>query len=238
MDKAIAGERVLRLCVSRERAAELVGDLLEARPGLVRFWATVGWLLIAFTWRVGLATLLGSATGIALITPFAVAFSRVAEAHHLPIEANPSPFQYLLGFSMLFWSLAVHSLIRLGPGYLPGLSAAAGMLSGASAALYKLQHAPVWLCIVAAIFAGTACLGRPSRRALKALVQVTASTWIFVFGLLSTESLLIQHTHTRLARGPWFNLIQVATSFLLLSVAQALAVSYFHKEKRQEGSVA
>ncbi len=124
MDKARAAEWMLRRLVGAERAAEMVGDLLEGRAGAgrgaltwagsVRFWASVVWLCVVFSWRTPVATVAAVVAGVFLaFWPWALALSHRRVGHSVTGQAL-----YLAtdcaGVSVLLWGEAVFSFVRFG----------------------------------------------------------------------------------------------------------------------------
>ena len=51
MDKGRVAENLLRFAFTRERANEIVGDLLERSSSALRFWSAIGSVLLSRSWR-------------------------------------------------------------------------------------------------------------------------------------------------------------------------------------------
>lgn len=114
--RANLAEWVLRRVVDPARASELVGDQLETQPGLgdVRFWLSIGWLVIVFSWRTVAGILAASIVGILLSwIPFAWALTRLWSIELRPAGPPPDGGPYI-AISMLLWNAAIFFLIRFG----------------------------------------------------------------------------------------------------------------------------
>ncbi len=135
--RAAAGERVLRLCVSRERAAEMIGDLLEVGPGVVRFWVGVICMLLAFSWRTILACLLSPFIA-GLIGSATFKYSaRYAESHGRyeswlhALQMQPhSPAYMAFGLTTPLWLICSFSLLSFGFDAFTKIAVCAALLAG------------------------------------------------------------------------------------------------------------
>jgi hypothetical protein len=100
-------ERLLSLFTTRERAAAIIGDLLEAGSNSIGFWFAVARIVLALSWRVGLGVV-----GAAIAEQFMIeAVNWSARAPH-PIRPIGSCFGVC---ATLVAMTAAFSLIRFGP---------------------------------------------------------------------------------------------------------------------------
>jgi hypothetical protein len=166
------------LVVGSARATELVGDQLEARPaeGNLRFWLSITWLLVVFSWRTVVGILAGSTVGVIFsLAPFRFAFTR----HHL----GPFPLHtpYDLAISLLSWTAAVFSLVQFGS------RSHLARIALVYAALATIDVCTLWLPFgSAAVLAGATlflllCVRRSKdRRAVVVLFSALASGGIIM----------------------------------------------------------
>jgi len=115
-ERANIAEWILRRVVGPARASELVGDQLEIRPAdsNPRFWLSIGWLVIVFSWRTVAGILAASFAGALLAwMPFAWALTRLWTLELRSDGPLPSGDVYITS-SMLLWNAAVFFLIRFG----------------------------------------------------------------------------------------------------------------------------
>ena len=122
MDRATRAEGMLRLVMPAEQAAAMVGDQMEASPAMgdVRFWALIGWLLLAFSWRTVLG--LVAAPLVAVYCTFwlwALVAAPVMQSHMQSGRMQEITWQmrwegYLLGVCMILTGQAVFASVRYG----------------------------------------------------------------------------------------------------------------------------
>lgn len=72
MYKASVAEWLLAHVSTSQRASEVVGDLLEQKPSLMRFWVTIVRILVALTWRWVLGTSLAALSGLVVVAPYSL----------------------------------------------------------------------------------------------------------------------------------------------------------------------
>lgn len=72
MCKASVAEWLLAHVSTSQRASEVVGDLLEQKPSLMRFWVTIVRILVALTWRWILGTSLAALSGLVVVAPYSL----------------------------------------------------------------------------------------------------------------------------------------------------------------------
>lgn len=76
MDRYSFAERLVRIAYGRRRAAEIVGDFLEEDSGSLRFLLSVAQVMFASSWRWIVGILVASASSLALMVCFSIAFLR------------------------------------------------------------------------------------------------------------------------------------------------------------------
>ena len=107
MRRVEVSERLLSLFTTRERAAAIIGDLLEAGSSHLGFWFAVARIAFALAWRSGLGIVAAAAAQYLMM--WAVNWS--ARAPH-PISQTAGRF----GLCAWFWAMAAaFSLVRFGP---------------------------------------------------------------------------------------------------------------------------
>ncbi len=204
MDRARVAEWMLRRVVDRQRASEIVGDQLETRAGAptvgesLRFWASIVWVCVVFSWRTPVATLLAAVAGILAWWPFAITGSRLhlSEQLHSPQVAAVAFLS--LSISMLLWAEAVFSAVRFGVrDELTKLSLGASLLgSFAACCLWWLPHGAVILRVGVAALILFQMTSAGRRRALAIWLPVVLGTW-FVARFLLTSAFANFHVGPR-----------------------------------------
>jgi hypothetical protein len=113
MRKALIAEWVLRRVTTRERAAAIVGDLVEADlpEGSGRFWFSVAGVVISQSSRWALALVVACyvaprAYGFVEIQPF--------NSHHLAPEGWIKPLNMACGIATILWFITPYAAIRYG----------------------------------------------------------------------------------------------------------------------------
>ncbi len=179
MDKARLAETLLRVAVSRERASELVGDLLEARPKPGRFWPAVGLLILAFAWRPLLLSFIAFASAMAISAQVFTAHFKLFP----PIaiydlgQTAPSMFRYQCSLCFFLWFLASFTLLRFGWELLTRVVLAAAF--GESCVLLSIpyRNSFIGLTLLTCIALFYAAVSRRGRRVLAVISAVVSITW-------------------------------------------------------------
>jgi hypothetical protein len=172
MPSARISERLLALFTTRERAAAIVGDLLELHLRPAAFWSAVLRTAWALSWRVGFGLLL------AAVAEFYV-FGQVANWAARPPH-GVDQLASLSGFCCaLFTAGALFSLVRFGPSAaIARLSAALALLTGLHLFFWWMPFVRPACAAMAALVVLLACLTRQGRlaslRLLGAMVAASA----------------------------------------------------------------
>jgi hypothetical protein len=111
-----AAEWILRRCTSQDRAASIVGDLVElkAQKGAFWFWLSLMGVTLSLVWQRPLAFIAALYTGTWAFSAFQMAIWGV-HAQHRPGEYFWMPvFSVLTGFGSMLWAVLLYSAIRYG----------------------------------------------------------------------------------------------------------------------------
>jgi hypothetical protein len=231
MDKATFMEWLIRPFAGKDRAAAMLGDLLETDPSAGRFWVSSFALLISVSWRPCTALALANASfSITWVGAFNgwVSISRhmwvntggtTTWAPNAEMIGREAAWAYLLGWvAQLECVSAVFALVLYG--IRDTLTAISAVLGGLSIALcWFLPSAPLrtgLLCglALAVVIALTAT--RKSRRALAILTLTTCAS--VVLGALMLRA------------GVSFHSPAVASAFLgMIPLINGLAISRLHR---------
>lgn len=114
MTQASLAERLLRCVTTRDRASELVGDLLESCPaGRLRFWLMIAGLLIAVSWRTPVSFLFALLAGVGSLIPFlkVVQYLMISQRLNTPWVSMASRYNDV---GLLLWMVAAFCLLRFG----------------------------------------------------------------------------------------------------------------------------
>lgn len=224
MDKATAAEWLLRRVVDPVRASELVGDQLEAHPaaGRLRFWISIGGLLLMFSWR----TLVGVAASPVVALFLAIAFFLCGGAQRIHVVgfSQTTVFNariYLLGISILFWAVTFFSLVRLGwRSTLTGVGLAASVLWSGSI-LFFWQWTPA--IVITVLWGGSLVFCASSRKrriALGILCSAVVAAWLLAFAL----SNFYPDPHS--VFGKW----QGLAAFFLVPIVESSITMFLHRK--------
>ena len=115
MRSASIGEWVIAGLTSRNRAASIVGDLLELEPekGILWFWLSLAGVAIALAWRRPVAFIAAFCAGLWTLSGFRMAIWGL-HAQHRPEQALMPAFGALTGVGMILWIAASYTAIRYG----------------------------------------------------------------------------------------------------------------------------
>jgi hypothetical protein len=224
MDRANLAEWILRQVVGPFRAAELIGDRLEARPGEgnLRFWLSNAWLVVVFSWRTVVGILAASTAGVLFSwIPFAFAFTRF-----FAMETKPSfgwDATYYLAMSQLFWTAAAFSLVQFGfRSHLARISLLGALLSTFAVCTFWLPFGSTAVLVGSSLFV-LLCLRRSKdRRAVAVLFSALASGGIMMRTMASLP---------RLSGNPDLKLVLVVVliQMLLIASVECLVALILHK---------
>jgi len=223
--RANLAEWVLRRVVDPARASELVGDQLETQPGLgdVRFWLSIGWLVIVFSWRTVAGVLAASIAGTLLSwIPFAWALTRLWSIELRPAGPPPDGGPYI-AISMLLWNAAIFFLIRFGMrSALTWIGLSWALLSTFAVCTFWIQNVNL------SILVGTGALlllffrNPQNRRPLIVLFSTLACGGLTMYTLFKIP------INPR-ALPPSASLAIVLLQLMLTVVAECSAASFLHK---------
>jgi len=186
MDRTNAAEWILRRVVGSSRAAELVGDRIEtcSGEGDLRFWLSISWLVVVFSFRTVAGLLAASIAGVLLSwTPFAFAFTRL----YLIGIKSPGPLDpgRYLAISMLMWIVAVFSLVRFGfRSQLTRIGLMGALLSMLAVCVFWLPYGIAAISVGAVGFFSFWIMNAKNRRTLAVLLLALASGGLMMFLLI------------------------------------------------------
>jgi len=230
MDKATAIELLLRPFAGKDRAAAMIGDLLETNPSPGRFWTSSVALLVSVAWRLCAALAMAYAIFDITWRPAFNAFVSVSD--HLRATMGGSAtwtpgsqaiarelvWALLLGYvAQLECVSAVVALVLYG--YRDALTAVSAVLGGLSIGLCWYLSSPLirtgLLCAMAIAVAIAPATSRKCRGALAALVLATCASVAVGFLMLTAAA----HVH-----------ILIAPTILgILPLIDLLAISRLHR---------
>jgi hypothetical protein len=153
MDRVDVAEWLLCQVTDPIRAAELVGDVLEAdsTAGRLRYWFTIGELFFAFSWRRVLCIWFSTLSGIllGLLSLLISNFRPLGDQHILRETTVGHILVYACGVSTLLWIVATYSLIRFGwRDPLPRIAATTSMLWSGSICFLWYPSSEIALLLV------------------------------------------------------------------------------------------
>ncbi len=187
MDKAILAEWILRRVVGPERAAEMVGDLLETQAAAdrFRFGLSVMWLAFVFSWQMLAALVMSVLVGfLCAWQPFFWTIVRLAHSGHRMPPAMFFTSSYLFGMSMLFWSEAGFCFVHFGIRHpLSRISVVAAMFGSVVTCCWWLPHAPIMLAVLALGIVVAYTTSRTRRLFLAIWSAALVLDWLTVFTL-------------------------------------------------------
>lgn len=118
MDRVDVAEWLLRQVTDPVRAAEIIGDQLEAAPttGAFRFWFVVCELLFVFSWRRAVSVAFSACGGIlfGLASLFVSDLRPFGTPNALQENTIGQILVYACGISMLLWTGTIFSFLRFG----------------------------------------------------------------------------------------------------------------------------
>jgi hypothetical protein len=187
MDSATAAEWLLRRVVDPVRASELVGDQLEAHPasGRLRFWISIGRLLLMFSWRTLIGVAASPVMGLLLVLTF-LFFGGVQTVGILGLSSMTvfHARNYLLGISILFWAVTSFSLVWLGwRSTLTGVGLVTSILWSATLTFFWQWTPAIVLTVLWAGFLVFCVSSKKRRRALGILCSAVVAAWLMAFAL-------------------------------------------------------
>jgi len=223
--RANIAEWILRRVVGHARASELVGDQLEAHPGQgnLRFWLSIGWLVILFSWRRFVGILAATISGVLLAwIPFAWALTRLWAIEIRPAGPPPNGGPYIAA-SVLLWNAAVFFLIRFGfRSDLTWVSLSWAFLSTFAVCTFWIPNVNLSILIAAIALFLLFVRNPQNRRALLVLVSTIVSGGITMYVLFKIP------INPRSLPSNWI-LAMVLLQLTLTVVAECSAASFLHK---------
>jgi hypothetical protein len=235
-------EWILRSCTSRNRAASIVGDLIELRPqkGLFWFWLSVAGAVLRLLWRPAVSLVAAFCASNWVFSIFMTTLWGMRSHHHLPASINiPGTihdmhaeilFRILIGTGESLWLILIYSALRHSTSDPPAQLAAA--LTAVTTALvflwWQVPALVVLLILVVAVPAVS--LFDPIRR--RALVTVLTSVLVSSSGFM-LSLLLAMDWQEFLKPGPWGSQdvdqhpsVRWIAFLLMLSAAWVTTVTY------------
>lgn len=183
-------ELAIRLFTSRERAAALMGDLLETRSqrGAVWFWFSIARVMFSLGWRllggVAAAWFMGMAWLNILQKPISVS------APHVLPAVWERMFLGIDGVGILLWFIAPYAFFRFG--FRDRFTALANLFAWSiTSGLYFWWIPGMIVVCSCVVVAGCiwALISREWRRAFVSLVCTTAGSLVAGLGLLYVEGI-------------------------------------------------
>jgi hypothetical protein len=173
MLKGCISERLLAFFTTRERAAAIVGDLLELHSGPLGFWFAVMRTTWALSWRFGLGFLLAApAEYFCLFYP--------KPTHGVDRIAVLSGWCFAL-----FAASALFSLVRFAASdAITRLSAALALLAGLDLFFWWVPFMRPTIAAMVVIVALVSCLRRRGRAALRRLLCATVAAAAPLIGMM------------------------------------------------------
>jgi hypothetical protein len=202
MRTASTAEWILCRVTSKERAASMVGDLMEIqeRKGVLWFWLSVASVALSLFWRRPIAFVAAFYTGMWTFGRLMMVIYGI-NAQHRPPEYPWMPvFDVLILAGSTLWAVSLYGAIRY------GLQERSAQLVLAYAGLVTAVIYLWWLpavlaaCIAAALVIATASILKSKLRKESLVVLVAVSIGSAARFLAFILAALYQHF---LYRGPW-----------------------------------
>jgi len=201
MHKAAIAEWMLRQLTSRERAAAMVGDLVEisAARGGFWFWFSMARLVLALAWRYPLAFFAALYSWTWALRGYEMALIGVSTLHRRPEVWSPF-FTIVQALGAVLCGVAAHNAIRFG---MRGRMTQIALLLAVICAIFVYGW---WIPVVAAAcglpvlwLLGQIVRHKDWRRAAAALLLVFAVCFLGYIVAAFGDHLYLQFLH----RGPW-----------------------------------
>ncbi len=225
-------ELLLRQVVDPARAAECVGDQLEAHPSAshLRFWLAIARLFFVFSWRTLLGIAISPLSGILLaLLAFLIASTQWKSTGTLPGTLAFHVKNYLAGVCALLWAGSAFALIRFGGRQLfPRLSLSASILGSVTLVYFDQPMPAIALTIAWAAFLLFCVLDRRRRQALATLAASIAAAWLVAFAL----SAISQDPNS--VFGKW----EFPAALILVPIAESSVVLSLNRKFRRSEVVA
>jgi antibiotic biosynthesis monooxygenase (ABM) superfamily enzyme len=201
MRTASTAEWILCRLTTKERAATMVGDLIEGqeKKGLMRFWLSVAGVALSLFWRRPIAFIAAFYAGMLMFGRLMMEVYGINALHRPPGFWMPV-FDVLILAGSTLWAVSLYAAIRY------GLQERSALLSiayaGLVTAVIYLWWQPVVLvaCIAAALLIATASILKSKSRKELLVVLVAVSIGSAARLLAFIPAALYQHF---LYRGPW-----------------------------------
>jgi hypothetical protein len=178
MDNAATAEWILRRLTDKERAASVVGDLVEigARKGAMWFWLSFSGVALSLVWRRPVAFLAALYAGMWTMSWLAMAGCSIYSPH-CPPGRWETVLDALVWIGSTLWAAALYTVIRYG--VLDRTTQITIVWAGlATAAIYFWwQPFVLGLCIAAALLILSAFVAKRSLRKAAFVVMVSATAW-------------------------------------------------------------
>jgi hypothetical protein len=179
--RAQLAEALLNIFAGRERASEIVGDLLEQHgSGAAAFWWAVMAIVFAMTWRWMAAIITAAVSMLFILTKYVALFQPDPAHEKIPLTWGVA---WMLA-GLCAWSVVMLNVFRFGVrDRLNGVGFGVAVLFVASACFvrspYSIYVAPVVVAMYVAL-----CFDRRSLRAPFLCVLASALTYVGAFVFL------------------------------------------------------
>lgn len=202
MRTASTAEWILCRVTTQQRAASIVGDLveLESRKGLLWFWLSVAGVAFSLIWRPLLAFIAALYSGAWTFSGFVMAIVGV-NAQHRPPEYPWMPvFNVLIFIGSTLWAVSFYAAIRYG--FRDRATQMAFVWAGLVTTVIYFWWQPVvlGLCIAAVVLVAVLSLFDTSYGKSSLLVLAFAAFGATARFLAIFPAMAYQHI---LYRGPW-----------------------------------
>jgi hypothetical protein len=252
MDNAAIAEWILRRLTDKERAASVVGDLVEIgeRKGAIWFWLSLTGVALSLVWRRPLAFLVAFYAGMWTFSWFAVAGCSIYSPH-CPPGRWEAVLDTLVWIGSTLWAAALYASIRYG--ILDRTTQITIVWAGlATAAIYFWwQPFVLGLCIAAALLIVSASIAKRSLRKVAFVVMVSITAWSALRVLALAPGALYQNWLGRRLHIPiwggrevqehpslgWVYLCMILLSFLLATSIWSRLHNWLMRSQRLQSEV-
>lgn len=216
MYKASVAEWLLAHVSTSQRASEVVGDLLEQKPSLMRFWVTIVRILVALTWRWVLGTSLAALSGLVVVAPYSlIVKSRWNLAH--PQDGAQILAMYLALAAVCFGTNTGLTISRYGfRDRLPWMSASVWVAFIVCSCCAWMPHADKVMALVLAGGLATLLVSSATRPLVLCVLAPTAayaaSASVFI---LVSQPTSIPHTSAAATPNVIFGIVTFLTSIVV-----------------------
>jgi hypothetical protein len=198
-------EWILRRCTSRDRAASVIGDLIELRQqkGLLWFWLSIAGAVIRLLWRPAVALVAAFYTNNWAFSIFQMTLWGVHSHHHIPDGARAALlFGILCVTSASLCLILVYAAVRYST--LDAATQLAAALAAVTTGIIYLWWQPIGLGLLLTVLTAVLVASLSSSVRWKAFTTVVAAITVADAGFLMTIYLATVWQRHLLA-GPWGN---------------------------------